>query len=134
MDYNLNYTIDAHGNFPSRRFINPTDPRSGEWLYQQVKEFNMVGNTADWERGRVEAHLRMAAPYTQDELALMIERDRLRWWCDRMGLRREQTEHYPICAKAAQPVWSGGKLQGFITNSEATCTCGVAQHPQRHVT
>lgn len=68
---NNNSNIDTEGNVPKRRFINPQDPLSGEWLYAQVQNFTMVGNTKDWERGRVEAHLRMANPYSQDDLVAL---------------------------------------------------------------
>lgn len=62
------------GKAPDRRFINPKNKTDGEWIYNQIAQFKMVGNTKDLERREVEAMLRHAPPYSEDDLrALNME-------------------------------------------------------------
>ena len=71
MTSNDNSTIDVEGNVPKRRFINPSNPKSGQWLHEQVRNFILPGDLKDWERQRIESHLRLAAPYSTAELTAL---------------------------------------------------------------
>lgn len=62
------------GKAPDRRFINPKDKADGSWLYEQVRPFQMCGGVKDRERAEVEAMLRFAPPYSEEDLrALNLE-------------------------------------------------------------
>lgn len=62
------------GTAPDRRFINPKDKADGSWVYEQVRPFQMCGGVKDRERAEVEAMLRFAPPYSEEDLrALNLE-------------------------------------------------------------
>lgn len=67
----INATVGPDGHVPLRRFINPSNPKDGTWLYDQIKNFSLPGDLKDWERKRIEAHLRHAEPYSTDELVAL---------------------------------------------------------------
>lgn len=71
----LEGTINSQtGSAPERRFIDPKDKANGSWVHAHVNRFRMVGDTKDLERRELEAMLRYAPPYSdQDMRALNME-------------------------------------------------------------